>query len=224
MLETIAEFVGNIAIYIAALLGLIALYFFWVAFREWRLGHRAAFGIERDIASSEMFGALAKAVVIVVIGLLVVALGQMGQESEPTEQTQVQPTQPAVSTISVFDTATPPAGSPAPTLIPTDTPLPELTDIPPLPSEATEESPAEPATQTARVTVVGGLWLRDAPNGGTIEVLPEQTIVEFLEGREAAGNFEWQKVRVLNTPPGSEGLVDQEGWVAFSPDFLEVSP
>jgi hypothetical protein len=54
--------------------------------------------------------------------------------------------------------------------------------------------------------------------------LPQGTVVEFLEGREFAGSYEWQKVKVLSTLPGSQGLVNQEGWVAFSPDFLEVSP
>ncbi len=225
MLETIANLVGDIAVYIAALLGLVALYFFWAAFREFRAARRAFFGVERDIAYSEMMGALARAGVVVVIGIVVFAVGQLGQQVEPEEEVVVQPTQPPAATISVFSTPTQALGSPAPTLLPTDTPQPAVTEVPPLPGEATEPpAPAvEPTPQTATVIVFGGVWLRDAPNGGTIQVMPQGTVVEFLEGREFAGNFEWQQVQILSAPAGSEALVGLEGWVAFTPEFLEVN-
>jgi len=222
MLESIGNFVGSVAVYVAALLGLVALYFLWGALREWRTGQRAAFGIERDIARSEMMGAIARATGVVLLAVLIYALGQLGQPSEPSEEPAVQATQPSIATVSVLATPTQASGLPAPTLMPTGTSPPELTDVPPLPSGATPAPETEPASQVARVSAVGGVWLRDAPNGGTIEVLPQETIVEFLEGREFSGSYEWQKVRVLNTPPGSEGLIDQEGWVAAQ--FLEVSP
>ena len=104
----------------------------------------------------------------------------------------------------------------------TATTQPAVTDIPPLPLEATQPPVIEPTPELARVTAFGGVWLRDAPNGGTIEILPQETIVEFLEGREFSGAYDWQRVRVLNTPPGSEALESLEGWVAAQ--FLEVSP
>jgi hypothetical protein len=222
MLETIGNLLGDVAVYVAALLGLVALYFLWIAFREWRTGQRATFGIERDIARSEMMGAIARAAGVVLLGVLVYALGQLGHPSEPSDEPSVQATQPSIATISVLATPTQAPGLSAPTLMPTDTPQPELTNVPPLPSDATQPPDAEPASQVARVSAFGGVWLRDAPNGGTIEVLPQETIVEFMEGSEFAGSYEWQKVRVLNTPPGSEGIVGQEGWVAAQ--FLEVSP
>jgi hypothetical protein len=224
MLETIANLVGDLAVYIAVLLGLVALYFLWVAFREWRVAQRAFFGVERDIAYSEMMGALARAGVVIVIGIVVFAVGQLGQQVEPTEEAAAQPTQVPVQTISVFQTPTPISGTPAPTLLPTDTPQPALTQAPPLPGEATQvPPPVEPTPQTATVIVFGGVWLRDAPNGGTIDVLPQGTVVELAEGREFAGNFEWQKVQVLSAPAGSEALVGRDGWVAFTTEFLEVS-
>lgn len=224
MLETIANLLGDIAVYIAALLGLVTLYFLWIAFREWRTAQRALFGVERDIAYSEMMGALARAGTVLVIGIVVLGLGQLGQQVETSEEPTVQATQAPVATLSVFETPTTWSGSPAPTLLPTDTPQPAATELPPLPAESTQPPAAEPTPQTATVIVFGGVWLRDAPNGGTIEVMPQGTVVKLQEGREFAGSFEWQKVVVLSTPPGSEGLVDREGWVAFTPEFLEVSP
>jgi hypothetical protein len=222
MLESIAGFLGNIAVYITALLGLVAVYFLWVAFREWRAGQRAVFGIERDIATSEMMGALARAGIVVVVGLVVFGLGQLGQEVEPVEDEPVQPTQPPLATISVFGTATPVLGTPVPTAIPTGTSQLAVTAMPPLESPPTEAPVLEPTPQAARVTAFGGVWLRDAPNGGAIVVLPIETIVQLMEGREFSGSFDWQMVRVMSTPPGSEAQVGQEGWVAAQ--FLEASP
>jgi hypothetical protein len=224
MLETIANLLGDIAVYVAALLGLIALYFLWAAFREWRAGQRAVFGVERDIAYSEMMGALGRAGVVVVIGIAVFAIGQLGQQVEPSEEPTARATQSPMVTASLFGTSTPQSGSPAPTLLPTDTAQPSSTEVPPLPGEPTLPPAVEPTPETATVIVFGGVWLRDAPNGGTIAVLPQGTVVELKEGREFAGSFEWQKVLVLSTPPGSEVLVEQEGWVAFTPEFLQVSP
>lgn len=223
MLETIGRFLGNIALYVAVLLALVALYFLWIAFREWRSSTRAAFGIERDIAISEMMGAVARAGIVIVVGAVVLVLGQVGQRiGEPSDDTSAEATQTVPSALPEQGTATPGTGEGVPTLAPTDTLPPELTDIPPLPVEPTETPVFEPTPQTARVTPFGGVWLRDAPNGGTIAVLPQGSIVQFLEGREFAGDFEWQRVRVLNTPAEVASLVDQEGWVAA--EFVEVNP
>lgn len=221
MFQTIGDFLGQVAVYIAALLGLVALYFLWVAFREWRTGTRATFGVERDIANSEMIGAITRAGVLIFVGLLVVGLGWVGRQSE-SDDTAAQGTRPPVPTTPTVATLTPGSAAPAPTLFPTDTPQPVSTDIPPVPEAATETPPLEPTPQTAVVNTFGGVWLRDAPNGGTVVVLPENTVVELLEGRETAGNYEWQKIRVLENPPGSEAQVGQEGWVALQ--FLQVNP
>jgi hypothetical protein len=224
MLETIGRFLGNVASYIVALLALVALYYLWVAFREWRAGARAAFGIERDIATSEMVGAVVRAGGVVILGLVVLGLGQLGERAgESSAGTPQQTRLPTpLPTTSVFETLTPQSGEPLVTQAATDTLLPELTDVPSLPGVSSETPAIQPTPQTASVTAFGGVWLRDAPNGGTIEVLPQESIVQFLDGREFAGSFEWQKVRVLNVPAGSEALVGQEGWVAS--EFLELSP
>jgi hypothetical protein len=221
MLETIGNLLGDIAVYIAALLGLVALYFLWVAFREWRSGRRAMFGVERDIAASEMMGAFVRAVIVAFVALVLLGLGQLGQD-EAADDTGGQTTQPTSPTAAVQETPTLGPGEAAPTLLPTDTPQAMVTEIPPLPSEPTVPPAVEPTPETAQVSVFGGVWLRDAPNGGTIGVLPQGSVVQFLEGREFAGSYDWQQVRVLNTPAGGEALVNQEGWVAAQ--FLEGGP
>lgn len=223
MIGAIGSFLGRFAIYITVLLGLIALYFVGVAFREWRAGKRAMFGVERDIAASEMVGAISRAGLLVFVGLLVFALGWLGQQAESDDQT-AQATQPPASTAPVLATATPGAAEPVSTSPPTDTPRPIETGLPLPPEPTTEPQPTEPTLQKATVIAFGGVWLRDAPAGGTIVVVPQGAVVEFLEGREFAGQYEWQKVRIVSVPPGGPAQPDQEGWVAFAPDFIEVNP
>jgi hypothetical protein len=220
MFEAIGGLLGRISIYVAVALGLVAVYFLWVAFREWRARVRAVFGVERDVATSEMMGAVSRAGILILIGIVVFGLGWLGQQSESEEASQTSRT-PAPTT-SVIATVTPGSGEPGPAVLPTDTLQPVGTDVPPLPEEPTETPALEPTPQTATVSVFGGVWLRDAPNGGTIDVLPQDSVVELLEGRQVSGNFEWQEVRVLDAPLGSEALVGREGWVAS--EFLQVGP
>ena len=222
MLETIGRFLGNVAPYAAVLLGLVTLYFLWVAAREWQAAQRAAFGIERDIATSEMIGALGRAAVVIFAGLVVLGLGRLGERVGESDKAAAEPTRPIVTTAPGVRTPTPGAGEVAAPSDATATTQPEVTGVPGLPSEPTQPAAVTPTPQTARVTAFGGVWLRDAPNGGTIQVLPEETTVQFLEGRQFAGNFDWQKVRVLTAPVGSEALVGLEGWVAA--EFVTSGP
>lgn len=227
MLETIGRLVGNVAVYVTAVLGIIALYFLWQAFREWRAGTRAVFGVERDIATSEMLGALARAGVIAVIALAVLGVGALGRQagSESGEQAQATRAPQGTTPVVPVATFTPGGVQPAPTLLPTETLPPEITDIPALPVSPTDTPPVEPTPQTAVIVAFGGVWLRDAPAGGTIVVVPQQSVVQLLdEERQAAGDFEWQKVRILSVPIGSQAQVGQEGWIAFDPEFVQVSP
>jgi hypothetical protein len=223
MLETIVNFLGKIALYAAVLLGVVVLYFLWVAFREWRAGQRAAFGVERDMASSEMVGALLRAAGVLVVAVLFFGIGQIDTGDEPSGESSVEPTRPPIATISAFSTATPSQGTSIPPFVATNTPQAAVTDLPQLPPAATATAAVQPTPEMLTVIIFGGIWLRDAPNGGTINVLPQGTVVELQEGREAAGNFEWQKVVVASTPAGSEALVGLEGWVAYSPEFLDIA-
>lgn len=222
MIETIGDFIGRAAIYVTAGLGVVALYFLWVAFREWRASGRTVFGVERDIAESEMVGAIIRAGVVVFVGVLVLGMGWLAQQqAEPDGQTAQSPRSPT-PTFPMVATTAPETIEPTLTSWPTEAPQPAVTDVPPLPPAPTEALPVEPTPQVATVAAGGGVWLRDAPAGGTVVVVPDDSIVELLEGREFAGDFEWQRVRIVSVPLGSDAQVDQEGWVAFQ--FLQVNP
>ncbi|MGB1250855.1 MAG: SH3 domain-containing protein [Candidatus Promineifilaceae bacterium] len=86
------------------------------------------------------------------------------------------------------------------------TPTPES-----IPEEPTEEpTPAPTDTPTkppydAEVRVVGGVNLRDSPNGNVLILVEDGEGVFILEGRERAGRYAWQEVRTL------DGTI---GWVA----------
>jgi hypothetical protein len=179
------------------------------------------FGVERDIAESEMVGAIVRAGIVVFVGVLVMGVGWLGQQQAESVERATKtpllptPTFPVVATVG-------PGAEPTLTLWPTEPAAPAVTDVPPLPPAPTEALPVEPTPQVATVIATGGVWLRDAPNGGTIVVVPQGSVVELLEGRETAGAYEWQQVRVSAVPIGSDAQVDQEGWVAL--EFLQVNP
>ncbi len=222
MIETIGGFVGRVAIYITAGLGVVALYFLWVAFREWRAGGRTVFGVERDIAESEMVGAIVRAGFVVFIGVLVFGLGWLGRQQAESEDEKTQSPRAPTPTFPALATVGPETIESVATALPTEPPQPAVTDVPPLPPAPTGALPVEPTPQVAIVAASGGVNLRDAPNGGAIVVVPEGSAVELLEGREFAGDFDWQYVRIVSVPLGSDAQIDQEGWVAFQ--FLDVNP
>jgi hypothetical protein len=171
-----------------------------------------------------MVGALLRAAGVLVVAVILFGIGQVDTGDESSGDSSAQPTRPPIATISVFSTGTPSQGTAAAPSVATNTPQAGVTDMPPLPVVATATVAAQPTPEMVTVIIFGGIWLRDAPNGGTINVLPQGTVVELRDGRELAGNFEWQKVVVLSTPAGSEALVGQEGWVAYSPEFLDIAP
>jgi hypothetical protein len=222
MLGTIGGFIGHVAVYITAGLGLVALYFLWVSFREWRAGGRTMFGVERDIAESEMIGAIIRAGVVVFVAVLVFGAGLLGRQAESDKQTTQSPRAPTPTFPQVATVAPGTLAAPAPTLLPTEPPQPAVTDVPPLQPAPTAASPVEPMPQVATVVAFGGVWLRDAANGGTIVVLEQDSLVELLDGLESVGDNEWQRVRVIAVPLGSNAQVDQEGWVAAQ--YLQVNP
>jgi hypothetical protein len=149
-------------------------------------------------------------------------VGLLGKQADSDDQKAQAtraptPTFPAVATVAPGTLA-----APAPTALPTDAPQPAVTDVPQLPPAPTESLPVEPTPQVASVVAVGGVWLRDAPNGGTVVLLPQDSVVELLQGLESAGDYDWQHVRVVSVPFGSDAQVDQEGWVAA--EYLQANP
>lgn len=128
-------------------------------------------------------------------------------------------------------TATPPA-DPEPTEMPTEAPSAAAT-LPPPPtiefvsdeadeSDAPAPTPAPTRTpvfdgepREGRVVSEAGLMLRDEPNGSNVlRILEDGETLLYIDGLEAAGGYEWQKIRLSN------GI---EGWVA-APFIQPIEP
>ncbi len=105
-------------------------------------------------------------------------------------------------------------------ILPTETPLPPPTENvvveeAPTAEPTIEEPTAEPTaipTETllpydAVVSVIGGLNLRDAPDGNLVVLLEDGQPVNLLEGRETAGLYMWQRIETLD---GTSGWVVEE--------------
>lgn len=121
-------------------------------------------------------------------------------QSLPTATAEPLPTATATVVAEEEATAVPPPATPtavAPEPTPTATTIPTATPIP----------------YDAYVNVVGGLNMRDTPNGLVTVLLPNGTGMTMLNQAIAAGPFLWQKVL-------SES--GDEGWVAE--DFIEYAP
>jgi hypothetical protein len=106
----------------------------------------------------------------------------------------------------------------------TATPTPEVETQPPTPSATpTEDASLPTPTSTpiiCRAVVEGtqgtGAYLRDAPGGTELSILPESTLITLLtdEPPQEVNGLIWRKV--------SSVVSDEEGWVAQ--DFLEIEP
>ena len=167
------------------------------------------------------------------VGLLVVALVVFGVwlryqpggaepelEAVPTLLPTVAATEPPPTLTMTAETELP-TPDVATEAAPTDEPLPEPTEAevsaeptePPATAEPTEEpTPAPTDTPTkppydAEVRVVGGVNLRDSPNGNVLVLIEDGEGVFLLEGRERAGRYAWQKVRTLD---GTDGWVAEQ--------------
>jgi hypothetical protein len=110
----------------------------------------------------------------------------------------------------------------SPTLVSSDTPVPSPTTPPTMAAEsAASETPDEPVTReveptftpastlqakTALVNSFNGLWLRSEPDpeGESLELIPNETVLIVLQEEEPGGQPEWQRVR---SPSGLEGWV-----------------
>lgn len=144
-------------------------------------------------------------------------------EVVPPTTTSVPPTQPqeVVRTVPLEQpelVATQDLTLPQVTLVePTDTPpsppspTAEIVEEPTAIEGPIEEPTAEPTvvppTETlppydALVSVIGGLNLRDAPDGNLIVLLEDGQPVNLLDGRERAGVYMWQQIETLDGVSG----------------------
>lgn len=193
------------------------------------------YGVQRQVARRAAYMRLLQGAGLVGVAavLFLAYLSFQGNEVDvPASQneavapvvTSQSPTQPAevVRTVPLEEptlVATQNISLPQVTVIsPTETPLPPPTEE--ILEEPTAEATAEPTTiptetplpYDAVVSVIGGLNMRDAPNGNLVVLLEDGQPVNLLDGREAAGAYMWQQVETL------DGLV---GWVVE--DFLVLS-
>lgn len=120
-------------------------------------------------------------------------------DTPPTADETAVPPQTAVPEAPQTATSPPPALSPTPTLTPTATSLPNPTPLPTI------------GIDQAVVQVIGGLNLRRAAsaNSEILELVPNESLVILLDGKELVGEITWQKVR---------SALGNEGWV--SAEFL----
>ena len=209
------SFVMNTVIpVLAGLAFLLALLFIARGLLRGRSVPQNAYGVERQEARKRLLVDLARGIFFVVLGLIFLGIFGLSPRAAPLEATPA-PTSTATMVASPTVTLTPTA-----TLIPQILPTPTMGgESSPLESpEATAEvetgptSTVTPTVPTAVVDSFNGLWLREAPGGSQeVELIPNGTVIELLEGRETADDLEWQRVR---TPAGNEG------WVAV--DFIII--
>jgi hypothetical protein len=191
------------------------------------------YGVQRQVARRAAYVRLLQGAGLIAVAavLFFAYLGFQGRgiatptspdEAFPTSPPSVSPTQPqeVVRTIPLSQptlVATQDIALPQVTVIsPTETPLPPtaiIVEPTPLPTAEPTAVPTEtPLPYDAVVSVIGGLNLRDAPNGNLIVRLDDGQQVNLLAGREAAGAYMWQQITTL------DGV---SGWVVE--DFLVLA-
>ena len=205
----------NVLLRIAGLIALVcavaAAYFVASAFSARREGRSALFDAERQVSNDRMMRNGAVGLAMVALTFLFFGLALIGAGSAPTAdqptRTPTRPVTPRVgTTLSVPATQVQPTSS-----LPTVPPPPAATSTP-RPVVNTPAAGRKSAVVTG-TSDVGGLKLRQTPNGDIVDSLPDGTVVELLgEVRNEVG-IEWQWVR------DSKG---REGWVASQ--YLIVNP
>lgn len=163
-----------------------------------------AYGVERQEARHDMLVAFARAVVMAILALILLAV--FGLSPRPTSAPAVTETPVSTSPAALTATASPTA---------TATQLPDVGPSPtsplPTPTEAplvTPEPSPTVAPATAAVNSPNGLWLREAPGGSQeVELVPDGTILTLLPGVEEVDGVSWQQIL---TPAGNEGWVSAD--------------
>jgi len=205
----------NVLLRIAGLIALVcavaAAYFLASAYRARREGRSALFDAERQVSNDRMTRNSVAGLAMVALTFLFFGLALIGAGSTPTTEQQTRtPTRtvtPRVGTTpNVLTTQVQPTSS-----LPTVPPPPPATSTP-RPVVNTPAAGRKSAVVTG-TSDVGGLKLRQTPNGDIIDSLPDGTVVELLGEVKNEVGIEWQNVR---DPKG------REGWVAAQ--YLIVNP
>lgn len=171
----------------------------FLTYRNIRRGGARFYTLEREIVLRRAMVTLVAASVLytAALGLIYMQRQQLIEALQPPEEQEAADgtTSPAITT-----------------------PTPMLEVFPPTP-EPTSLTPAPTATVTptvCRAVVEGtggnGIYLRDAPQGEQLVILPDGTLLTVLEDAPVeAGGFVWRKVRAVG---------GEEGWAAQ--DFLTI--
>jgi len=171
----------------------------FLTYRNIRRGGARFYTLEREIVLRRAMVTLVAASVLytAALGLIYMQRQQLIEALQPPEEQEAADgtTSPAITT-----------------------PTPMLEVFPPTP-EPTSLTPAPTATVTptvCRAVVEGtggnGIYLRDAPQGEQLVILPEGTLLTVLEDAPVeAGGLVWRRVRAVG---------GEEGWAAQ--DFLTI--
>ncbi len=207
------NFILRYAGLVALVCAIAAAYYLASAYRARKAGRSAMFDAERQVANDRVVRFGFFGVILAGLTLLFFGLALIGQSSAaPAEAPTRVPTRTVTARPGV---ATPTLGAASTKLptssLPTVAPPPAATNTP----APVAKTPA-PGAKTAVVTGtadVGGLKLRETPNGKIIDSLPDGTVVELLGDTQTEVGLEWQRVR---DPKG------REGWVAGQ--YLIINP
>ena len=170
----------------------------FMTYRNIRRGGARFYTLEREIVLRRAMVTLVGAAVLytATLGLLYFQRQQLIADLLPSEEEAAGGVNsPVVTTPTVMLEVFPP--SPEPTSL---TPQPTMTVTPTVCRAVVEGSGGN------------GIYLRDAPQGAELVILPEGTLLTVLEDAPVdAGNFVWRKVRAVG---------GEEGWAAE--EFLTI--
>jgi hypothetical protein len=204
----------RIAGLVALVCGVVAAYFMASAYRARREGRSALFDAERQVSTDRVVRNGIAAFAMVALTLVFFALALIGAGTSAPTAEQQTPTRITTRTV------TPRAGTPPGTLTTQPQPTSSLPTVPPPPPATNTPRPGVNTPAAGRKSAVvtgtadvGGLKLRQAPNGDILDSLPDGTVVELLGDKRTEVGIEWLQVR---DPKG------REGWVAGQ--YLIINP
>lgn len=182
--------------------------------------------LQRQRARGDSASLLMQGVALLVVAVMLFAaygFFQINVEAPAAEQElRIEPTPEVTVLVRTVQPTETPTPLPSPTPEPTETqalPSPEVVSATPTtdgesaPTQSADPPPEEPTPEAtevsfdATINVIGGLYLRDEPNGDIIVLLENGSGVFLLDGLIFEGGLDWRQVR---TADGAEGWVADE--------------
>jgi len=168
-----------------------------------------AYGVERQEMRHEMIMSFSRGAVLLLIALIVFAIyGLLPKVEAIGSDVTATPTTTGRPTAAAQDTREPSPSLTASNATEAATPFASWT---PSEEDSIEIEPTVTVTKSLQATTAvvdsfNGLWLRSAPDpeSDQIELVPDESELIVLRGREPSDEPEWQQVRA---PSGNEGWV-----------------